>query len=430
MWVMGCIRKPQVRTQTSAKPPAAPKKLQVAQKRSVVLKKKQEDKQVANSEYPTHQSPRSMQLRFAGESFKPPATVVNALKTPVPTAKKAEAPSKKPQQKSKRSLVAKAPKKSRKKKRSRHIHRHHRHARRTKRSRKRWRRRKRLFVTKRVVRWVHLLKSIRGAAHYFTSRDIRRVYRSVRWKYRRAKRKYHSIPRALRRDIIVFLIRLKRLRTKRKRFEKSKRKGRWYRKYRTALAKFQGKQTKGKLQCTILPKPRPRYAVLCNRSFANKQKKRRWGRYGNRLYPFFWPARSRYIASKFGWRKGPFSGRRGFHSGLDIAAKQGSSVYAAASGIVVSAGWYGGCGLTIYVQHRNGLRTGYCHLSSINVRKGKWVYRGQQIGKAGSTGSATAPHLHFTVKRGRKYLNPIRFLRGQWRPKRRKKRKRTTKLAS
>ncbi len=110
------------------------------------------------------------------------------------------------------------------------------------------------------------------------------------------------------------------------------------------------------------------------------------------IYPLMNPAR---ITSRFGWRTHPLTGTRRFHSGLDIAAPTGTPVVATATGTVVSAGWNGGYGKAIVIQHNDVQQTLYGHLSEISVQPGQQVTQGSVIGLVGSTGNSTGPHLHF-----------------------------------
>lgn len=116
-----------------------------------------------------------------------------------------------------------------------------------------------------------------------------------------------------------------------------------------------------------------------------------------------WPVSGR-ISSGYGWRGGRM------HYGLDIAAPQGSTVVAAAPGRVVSAGWNGGYGRMVLLEHDRNLRTLYAHCSSLLVKPGQQVQRGQAIAKVGATGNATGSHLHFEVHVGGRPQNPLRFL--------------------
>jgi hypothetical protein len=121
------------------------------------------------------------------------------------------------------------------------------------------------------------------------------------------------------------------------------------------------------------------------------------------------PLYGRYT-SFVGFRKDPFTGLRRHHNGLDIAAPFNSRVEAAADGKVVEAGWKGGYGKCIIVDHKNGYRTLYGHLNSILVKVGQKVKRLELIGRVGLTGRTTGPHLHFTVWHHNKLDNPLKYL--------------------
>lgn len=116
------------------------------------------------------------------------------------------------------------------------------------------------------------------------------------------------------------------------------------------------------------------------------------------------------VSSLFGNRVHPITGRKTFHDGLDIAANQGNAVYAYTNGTVVQAGWNGGYGLSIVVDHGGGLKTRYAHLSKIYVKVGQKVKTGEKIGAVGSTGNSTGPHLHFEVIKNGKTVNPLNYL--------------------
>ena len=114
---------------------------------------------------------------------------------------------------------------------------------------------------------------------------------------------------------------------------------------------------------------------------------------------------TRPIAAPVGDRFGPRGDR--FHSGLDYPAAHGTTVRAAASGRVVFAGWdAGGYGNTVIVSHGAGLQTLYAHLSRIGARRGAWVGRGAPIGRVGSTGNSSGPHLHLELRLRGATLNP------------------------
>ena len=111
----------------------------------------------------------------------------------------------------------------------------------------------------------------------------------------------------------------------------------------------------------------------------------------------------------------PVHGNRRPHLGVDYAAPHGSAVVAVASGVIVSAGWSGGGGNTVRVRHGGGLETYYLHLSSFakGVRAGARVEQNQVIGRVGSTGTATGPHLDYRLKRNGVFVNPLTVHRQQ-----------------
>lgn len=109
-----------------------------------------------------------------------------------------------------------------------------------------------------------------------------------------------------------------------------------------------------------------------------------------------WPSRGA-VTSPFGWRTHPIFGTREFHTGLDIAGQLGAPVVAAYPGIVRFVGWKSGYGQLVIVDHGGGLETAYSHLSAWTVQSGIRVAQGQEIGRIGSTGWSTGPHLLFEV---------------------------------
>lgn len=117
------------------------------------------------------------------------------------------------------------------------------------------------------------------------------------------------------------------------------------------------------------------------------------------------------FSSGFGVRSDPFLGRPAMHSGLDFRAATGDPVRATANGKVVSAGWSGGYGRMIEIDHGNGLATRYGHLSEIGVKVGEYVKIGQVIGEVGSTGRSTGPHLHYETRVHGDAVDPQKFLR-------------------
>lgn len=129
--------------------------------------------------------------------------------------------------------------------------------------------------------------------------------------------------------------------------------------------------------------------------------------HGSLLYPV--PG-SRNITSPFGWRIHPIYKTKKFHSGVDLAASYGASIFAAESGTVIYAGWQSGYGNTVIVDHGGGLSTLYAHCSSIKVSNGQKVSRGQTIALVGSTGASTGPHLHFEVHVNGSAVNPENYI--------------------
>ncbi len=132
-------------------------------------------------------------------------------------------------------------------------------------------------------------------------------------------------------------------------------------------------------------------------------------------YGFCWPAVGAYkISSRYGYRT--LRGRRGFHSGVDIVRSGGNSgglpVVAAQSGTVVSAGYSGGYGNCVVIDHGGGVKTRYAHMrsGSLSVRVGSRVSRGQQIGRIGTTGNSTGNHLHFEVIINGRTYNPLNYI--------------------
>ena len=109
-------------------------------------------------------------------------------------------------------------------------------------------------------------------------------------------------------------------------------------------------------------------------------------------------------------RNDPFTDRRTFHGGLDIAAPHGTPVYAAMKGKVIFAGRAGGYGKLVILEHGWGYRTFYGHLSKIRVKKGQIVYTAGFLGNVGSTGRSTGPHLHFEIRRKGRFYNPEKYI--------------------
>ena len=123
------------------------------------------------------------------------------------------------------------------------------------------------------------------------------------------------------------------------------------------------------------------------------------------------PGHSR-ISSPFGYRIHPIFKTRKLHTGIDIPAPTGSAIVAASDGTVIFAGWLGGYGKAVMIDHGGGIVTLYGHNSSLSVSVGTEVTKGQKIAKAGSTGYSTGAHCHFEVRRNGSYEDPIPWLKG------------------
>lgn len=115
------------------------------------------------------------------------------------------------------------------------------------------------------------------------------------------------------------------------------------------------------------------------------------------------------ITSSFGWRMHPILGYERFHSGIDFGADYGVPIRAANTGIVIFAGWYGGYGNAVIIDHGNDITTLYGHSSELYVSEGQVVQRGQAIAAVGSTGLSTGPHLHFEVRQSGEPVDPMNY---------------------
>lgn len=119
------------------------------------------------------------------------------------------------------------------------------------------------------------------------------------------------------------------------------------------------------------------------------------------------PIRARwYRSSRFGWRASPFTGARSYHSGVDMACPMGTNIYAALPGKVTATGYNATYGNYVIIAHHSGYKTLYGHMSAILCHSGQYVTQDSRIGKVGSTGLSTGPHLHFTVFKNNKQVNP------------------------
>ena len=130
----------------------------------------------------------------------------------------------------------------------------------------------------------------------------------------------------------------------------------------------------------------------------------------SKLLPTSQPVNVNYVASSFGLRLDPFTGRSTFHEGLDFPASTGTAIVAAAGGVVIAAEYHPQFGNMIDIDHGNDIMTRYAHASRTLVKVGDIVQRGQHIADVGTTGRSTGPHLHFEVHVKGVPQNPQKFL--------------------
>lgn len=139
-------------------------------------------------------------------------------------------------------------------------------------------------------------------------------------------------------------------------------------------------------------------------SVDNKQKQ--W----TSSYPSItYPLKSIKVTSPYGYRRDPFTGKLSWHNGLDLRAKN-EPAYAMLDGIVEKVGYDNRSGNYVTLRHGN-YRVSYCHLSSIIVRKGEYVYPGIIVGVTGNTGRSTGSHLHLTCKKDRNGIDPMKLIK-------------------
>lgn len=124
---------------------------------------------------------------------------------------------------------------------------------------------------------------------------------------------------------------------------------------------------------------------------------------------FIWPCNGP-ITSPFGYRTHPIFGTTIYHSGIDIGVDYNTPIHAADGGTVILAGWCGGYGNAVIIDHGNGLQTLYGHNTSVAVSEGQTVSQGQVIAYSGSTGYSTGPHCHFEVRRNGEAVDPMGYL--------------------
>lgn len=126
--------------------------------------------------------------------------------------------------------------------------------------------------------------------------------------------------------------------------------------------------------------------------------------------PSIWPTDGGDVTSRFGWRQSPFGYGSDWHPGIDIANGYGTPIVATADGVVTSAGWNGGYGLFVEIEHGYGISTAYGHSSQLAVRVGQKVKKGDVIAYMGSTGASTGSHVHYEVRVNGQQVNPADFL--------------------
>ena len=127
---------------------------------------------------------------------------------------------------------------------------------------------------------------------------------------------------------------------------------------------------------------------------------------------YIWPTNStRYVTSPYGYRICPFHGKE-YHNGADIGAPYCSPVLAPKSGTVIQAGWNGGYGISVMIDHHDGIVTLFGHMCDCNVSEGQQVVQGQVIGWCGSTGNSDGPHIHYTMYKNGAAIDPLPYLPG------------------
>lgn len=126
--------------------------------------------------------------------------------------------------------------------------------------------------------------------------------------------------------------------------------------------------------------------------------------------PSGWPVSGGWMSSRYGIRADPFSGRRSFHKGVDIASPMGSTIKAMGDGVVSYSGEKRGYGLLVEVTHGQGYVTRYAHASETLVKVGDRVSKGDPVAEVGTSGRSTGPHLHFEVVRNGRPTDPVNYL--------------------
>jgi murein DD-endopeptidase MepM/ murein hydrolase activator NlpD len=127
--------------------------------------------------------------------------------------------------------------------------------------------------------------------------------------------------------------------------------------------------------------------------------------------PIHNPAPGRSISSSFGVRRDPLLRTPAMHAGIDFRTPTGTPILSAGAGTVIRAGWAGGYGRMVEIDHGDGLTTRYAHMSRLKVSKGQRIETGVIVGEAGSSGRSTGPHLHYEVRRNGKAIDPLRLIK-------------------
>lgn len=131
------------------------------------------------------------------------------------------------------------------------------------------------------------------------------------------------------------------------------------------------------------------------------------------LKPSGRPVQKGWISSRYGYRKDPFTGKKAFHRGVDVAGKEDSGVITVAAGVVTWSGEKNGHGKLVEIRHADGYLTRYGHNKKLLVKSGELVTKGQVIALMGSTGRSTGPHVHFEIARYGQSVNPDKYLRAK-----------------
>ncbi len=126
--------------------------------------------------------------------------------------------------------------------------------------------------------------------------------------------------------------------------------------------------------------------------------------------PHAWPSEGGWLSSSYGVRTDPFTAKKAMHKGIDIANRFGAPVLAGSRGVVVYAGKMSDYGYLVEIEHGYGYRTRYGHMSAVTVVVGDIVDANQMVGRIGSSGRSTGPHLHYEVRRNNQVLNPANFI--------------------